>query len=98
MLFVNGIFCFRIDKCEKLCYNLSYNGGIAQLVRAFGSHPRGRRFEPYCLHQKKSTAIAVLFFWLFSPVVLITNTQSPRLRGLGVRACFASDVVQFKLA
>ncbi len=26
-------------------------GDIAQLVRAFGSHPRGRGFEPRCLYQ-----------------------------------------------
>lgn len=26
-------------------------GGIAQLVRAFGSHPRGLGFESLCLHQ-----------------------------------------------
>ena len=24
------------------------------MVRAFGSHPRGHRFEPYCLHQKRN--------------------------------------------
>lgn len=35
------------------CYNNRVPfGGLAQLVRAFGSHPRGHRFEPYILHQK----------------------------------------------
>ena len=28
-------------------------GGIAQLVRALASHARGRRFESYCLYQKR---------------------------------------------
>ena len=51
MLFTDFLL-FLIDKCSKVCYNVSRNGGIAQLVRAFGSHPRGHRFEPYCLHQK----------------------------------------------
>ncbi len=27
-----------------------YDGGIAQLVRAFASHARGRGFESLCLH------------------------------------------------
>ena len=27
-------------------------GSIAQLVRAFGLHPKGQRFEPSWIHQK----------------------------------------------
>ncbi len=38
-----------------MVYNIPCFGGIAQLVRAFGSHPRGHRFEPYCLHQNEKT-------------------------------------------
>ena len=34
-----------------MCYNYFCCGGVAQLVRAFGSHPRGRGFEPLRLHQ-----------------------------------------------
>ena len=30
-----------------------HDGGVAQLVRAFGSHPRGHGFEPPRLHQKE---------------------------------------------
>ena len=60
MLFTDFLL-FLIDKCSKVCYNVSRNGGIAQLVRAFGSHPRGRRFEPYCLHQEKSKSRDLLF-------------------------------------
>ncbi len=38
-------------------YNIPCPGGIAQLVRAFGSHPRGHRFEPYCLHQNEKDTV-----------------------------------------
>ena len=31
------------------------------MVRAFGSHPRGHRFEPYCLHQNKKPPTRVVF-------------------------------------
>ena len=32
-------------------------GGVAQLVRAFGSHPRGHGFEPPRLHHKKESFV-----------------------------------------
>lgn len=32
---------------------LSQYGGVAQLVRAFGSHPRGRGFESLRLHHNE---------------------------------------------
>ena len=43
-----------LDFSKKVCYNNFRCGGVAQLVRAFGSHPRGRGFEPLRLHHKKS--------------------------------------------
>ena len=39
-----------LDFSKKVCYNNFRCGGVAQLVRAFGSHPRGRGFEPLRLH------------------------------------------------
>ena len=39
-------------KCDTIFSEI--NGGVAQLVRAFGSHPRGHGFEPPRLHQKKA--------------------------------------------
>jgi hypothetical protein len=36
-----------------------YFGGVAQLARAFGSYPKGRRFDPYrrywIYYRKEST-------------------------------------------
>ena len=43
-----------LDFSKKVCYNNFRCGGVAQLVRAFGSHPRGRGFEPLRLHHIKS--------------------------------------------
>ena len=37
-------------------------GGVAQLVRAFGSHPKGRGFEPPRLHHSKGNLISGLPF------------------------------------
>ena len=36
------------------CYNYILFGGIAQLVRAHGSHPWGRGFKSPCLYQKRN--------------------------------------------
>ena len=43
-----------LDFSKKVCYNNFRCGGVAQLVRAFGSHPRGRGFEPLRLHHLKN--------------------------------------------
>ena len=48
----------------KKSYERRY-GGIAQLVRAHGSHPWGRRFEPCCLHQAGLGAECALSVYLF---------------------------------
>ena len=41
-----------LDFSKKVCYNNFRCGGVAQLVRAFGSHPRGRGVEPLRLHHQ----------------------------------------------
>ena len=50
-----------LAKWPPMVYNIFCFGGIAQLVRAFGSHPRGHRFEPYCLHQSQKPLFGVVF-------------------------------------
>ena len=40
----------RLDKRGRVWYNKPRCGGLAQLVRAFGSHPRGHGFESLSLH------------------------------------------------
>ncbi len=42
--------CFILDEMCVSVYTGKVDGGMAQLVRAFGSHPRGRGFESPCLH------------------------------------------------
>ena len=49
-----------IDKPKNVLYNDTC-GGVAQLVRAFGSHPRGHGFEPPRLHQKITSHSDVIF-------------------------------------
>ena len=48
---LRAFFDAGLDKPAKEVYNIRYVG-VAQLVRAFGSHPRGHGFEPPRLHQK----------------------------------------------
>ena len=38
-----------LAKVVGSCYNMG-RGCVAQLVRAFGSHPKGHRFESYHTH------------------------------------------------
>ena len=38
------------------------DGSIAQLVRAFGSHPRGLGFESQCFHEKRTPPCVEPFF------------------------------------
>ena len=63
----SGKFEKPLEKRKRMVYNIpvadqtAEYGGIAQLVRAFGSHPRGHRFEPYCLHQSKRPPVWVVF-------------------------------------
>ena len=49
-----------LDK-KRFLYYTTFCGGVAQLVRAFGSHPRGLGFESLRLHQKKASTLSVLF-------------------------------------
>ena len=60
-----GFFTFRIDKLKKCAIIVLHkSGGIAQPVRAFGSHPRGRGFESLCLHQNQRERQSLsLWFW-----------------------------------
>ena len=50
-----GLFAATLilAKGERLYYNLGrFPGRIVQLVRTFGSHPKGHRFESCCDHKK----------------------------------------------
>ena len=44
---------------DLFCATIKTHGGIAQLVRAFGSHPRGRGFESLCLHYTNARHLSV---------------------------------------
>ena len=55
----------RAPNCGILYYTVKY-GGIAQSVRAFGSHPKGRGFESPCVHQKKDLGMPSLFLIKFA--------------------------------
>ena len=76
-------FSFFFKKTIDFLISLEYNmiteyGGVAQPVRAFGSHPRGHGFEPPHLHQK-SRMRKRSGFLLFTSY-LFTITSCP-LRG-----------------
>ena len=46
-----GVLIFR-GACDRIYHAQKEYGGVAQLVRAFGSHPRGHGFEPPRPHLK----------------------------------------------
>ena len=46
-----GVLIFR-GACDRIYHAQKEYGGVAQLVRAFGSHPRGHGFEPPRLQKK----------------------------------------------
>lgn len=67
-------------------------GGVAQLVRAFGSYPKGRRFDPVpryllavYLYKKTFTPIhqSAFFIWpcplAFAKLFILTNKGGPDL-------------------
>ena len=54
-------FCLiPLTRAQKWAILFRYIGGVAQLVRAFGSHPRGQGFEPPRLHQKSARLVRAL--------------------------------------
>ena len=47
-------------------------GGIAQLVRAFASHAKGRGFESLCLHQIRTLILIQVEIRVFAFLYVIT--------------------------
>ena len=56
-------------------------GGIAQLVRALASHARGRRFESYCLYQKRIPQNSVVSAFLYNKNPAIVAGCFTKMRG-----------------
>lgn len=63
LFFESFLLTFRSECCILLFTIFHSFGGIAQLVRAFGSHPKGRGFEPPCVHQLKTPVLRDLVAW-----------------------------------
>lgn len=51
-------------------------GGVAQLAIAFGSYPKGRRFESHRRYQKLSTFLGAFFVIVVAPWMLVASLTS----------------------
>ena len=51
-------------------------GGVAQLAIAFGSYPKGRRFESHRRYQKLSTFLGAFFVIVVVPWMLVASLTS----------------------
>ena len=77
------MYFFRVNTWQPLYFLLYYSlfGGIAQLVRAHGSHPWGREFESPCLHHIGASfvSLAPIFYHnqsALTPLLLLFYKKS----------------------
>ena len=80
LFFESFLLTFRSECCILLFTIFHSFGGIAQLVRAFGSHPKGRGFEPPCVHHIRTKVmiplVLQLSFFLSKQALFLTISKN----------------------